>query len=182
MTQFSDDYFRMTGHRWERENLFRKITRLLNSHALRYLRAYRMVRQGKDPLGFYRFTLNRLEKKYGLELGSASIGKGLYLGHPYNISVCESAVIGENCNLNKGCSVRCKEGGGPGAAPVIGNRVWVGVNVIVEGNVTVGDNVLIAPNAFVDFDVPPDSIVIGNPAKVISERPDATEGYIHNVC
>ena len=182
MTQFSDDYFRMTGHRWERENLFRKITRLLNSHALRYLRAYRMVRQGKDPLGFYRFTLNRLEKKYGLALGSASIGKGLYLGHPYNISVCESAVIGENCNLNKGCSVRCKEGGGPGAAPVIGNRVWVGVNVIVEGNVTVGDNVLIAPNAFVDFDVSPDSIVIGNPAKVISGRPDATEGYIHNVC
>ena len=54
--------------------------------------------------------------------------------------------------------------------------------MIVEGNVTIGDNVLIAPNAYVDFDVPPDSIVIGNPAKVISERPDATEGYIHNVC
>lgn len=181
MPQFSDDYFRMTGRRWERESLPRKVGCLLNSHALRYLQAYRMVRQAKDPLGFFCFALRRLEKKYGLSLESSNIGKGLYLGHPYNISVCVSAVIGENCNLNKGCSIRTRKGDGPDAAPMIGNRVWVGVNVVVEGKVTVGDNVLIAPNAFVDFDVPSDSIVIGNPAKVLSGRPDATEGYIHNV-
>lgn len=154
----------------------------MNSHALRYLRAYRMVRQEKDPLGFFSFSLKRLENKYGLALKSPAIGKGLYLGHPYNISICETAMIGENCNLNKGCSIRCREGSDPKDAPVIGNRVWIGVNVIVEGNVTVGDNVLIAPNAYVNFDVPSDSIVIGDPAKVLSGRPNATEGYIHNVC
>ncbi len=182
MPQFSDDYFRMTGRRWELESLLCKIGRLLNSHALRYLRSYRKVQQGKDPLGVYRFMVRRLEDKYGLSLKSPAIGKGLYLGHPYNISVCETAEIGENCNLNKGCSIRCREGGDPKAAPVIGDCVWVGVNVTVEGMVTVGNNVLIAPNAYVDFDVPSDSIVIGDPAQVLSGRPDATEGYIHNVC
>ena len=182
MPQFSDDYFRMTGRKWEQESLPRRLGRLLSSHALRYLRAYRMIQQETDPIGFYRFVLKHLEDKYGLSLKSHDIGKGLYLGHPYNISVCEAAVIGENCNLNKGCSIRCLRGGDPKAAPIIGDRVWVGVNVVVEGNVTVGNNVLIAPNAHVDFDVPSDSIVIGDPARVLNRRPDATEGYIHNVC
>lgn len=46
---------------------------------------------------------------------------------------------------------------------------------------TIGDNVLIAPNAYVNFDVPSNSIVIGNPGKIIENRPDATEGYCHNL-
>ena len=32
------------------------------------------------------------------------------------------------------------------------------------------------------MDVPSNSIVIGNPAKIITDRPDATEEYINNVC
>lgn len=46
---------------------------------------------------------------------------------------------------------------------------------------TIGDNVLIAPNAYVNFDVPSNSIVIGNPGKIIPDRLDATEGYCHNL-
>ena len=38
---------------------------------------------------------------------------------------------------------------------------------------------LIAPLSFVNFDVPDHSIVIGNPARVISKE-NATEGYIDN--
>lgn len=33
----------------------------------------------------------------------------------------------------------------------------------------------------VNFDVPSNSIVIGNPGKIIENRPDATEGYCHNL-
>ena len=92
-------------------------------------------------------------------------GKGLYLGHPYNISVSENAVIGENCNLNKGASIGVESGtiqSGQSRAPILGNRVWVGANAVLCGNIKIGDNVLIAPNAYVDTDVPPNSIVIGN--------------------
>lgn len=41
----------------------------------------------------------------------------------------------------------------------------------------IGDDVLIAPNAYVNFDVPSHSVVVGNPGKIIS-RENATEGYI----
>jgi serine O-acetyltransferase len=37
--------------------------------------------------------------------------------------------------------------------------------------------VLIAPNAYVNIDIPANSIVIGNPAKIISKE-DPTAGYI----
>ena len=111
-----------------------------------------------------------------------SIGKGLYLGHPYNISVSEFAEIGNNCNLSKGVTIGAENRGTRAGAPKLGNKVWVGTNAVIVGKITIGDNVLIAPNAFVNRDVPPDSIVIGNPAQIISGHPDATEGYINTVC
>ncbi len=151
------------------------------SHALRCMYAYRKVQQGRDPLGWFHFVKGRMAEKFGLELNSSQIGRGLYLGHPYNISVSESAVIGENCNLNKGVSIGAADGKAGSGAPVLGNRVWVGANAVLSGQITIGDNVLIAPNTYINMDVPSNSIVIGNPAKIITDRLDATEGYINHV-
>ena len=64
-------------------------------------------------------------------------------------------------------------------SPIVGDCVWIGTNAVVVGKITIGDDVLIAPGAFVNFDVPPHSIVVGNPAKIIS-RENATEKYIEN--
>ena len=63
--------------------------------------------------------------------------------------------------------------------PTIGNEVWIGTNAVIVGNITIGDNVLIAPNSFINFDVPSNAIVMGNPAS-ISPKENATEGYINN--
>ena len=50
---------------------------------------------------------------------------------------------------------------------------------MIVGNVTIGRDVMIAPLAFVNFDVPPHSIVLGNPGKIIHKE-NATEAYIEN--
>lgn len=42
----------------------------------------------------------------------------------------------------------------------------------------IGNNVLIAPNAFVNFDVPDNSIVIGNPGKIIKRDSSPSAKYI----
>lgn len=57
--------------------------------------------------------------------------------------------------------------------------MWIGTNAVIVGNITIGSDVLIAPLAYVNFDVPDHSIVIGNPARIIS-RDNATAGYIQN--
>ncbi len=53
-------------------------------------------------------------------------------------------------------------------APTLEDRVWVGANAIIVGKVTIGREALIAPGAYVNFDVPPESVVLGNPGKVVS--------------
>ena len=107
-----------------------------------------------------------------------NIGKGLYVGHPYGITINAEAVIGENCNIHKGVTIGQENRGKRKGVPTIGNRVWIGINAVVVGKITIGNDVLIAPLAYVNVDVPDHSIVIGNPGKIIS-RENATEEYIN---
>jgi acetyltransferase-like isoleucine patch superfamily enzyme len=50
---------------------------------------------------------------------------------------------------------------------VISNNVWIGARVIILGGVTIGEGSVIGAAAVVDFDVPPMSVVVGNPARVV---------------
>ena len=55
---------------------------------------------------------------------------------------------------------------------VIGNDVWIGQNVTIMPGVHIGDGAIIGANATVASDIPPFSIAVGNPAKVIRRRFD----------
>lgn len=50
---------------------------------------------------------------------------------------------------------------------VIGNNVWIGAAATVLPGVTIGDNAVIGANSVVTRDVPPNTVVAGNPAKKI---------------
>lgn len=53
---------------------------------------------------------------------------------------------------------------------IIGNDVWIGHNATIMAGVKIGDGAIIATNATVTKDVPPYSIVGGNPAQLIRKR------------
>lgn len=56
------------------------------------------------------------------------------------------------------------------AFPVtIGNNVWIGGKAIICPGVTIGDNVVVGAGSVVTKDVPANTVVAGNPAKVIRE-------------
>lgn len=130
---------------------------------------------------FYKLLFRFWANLRGLEFSAnKNIGGGLYIGHPFNITVNGKAVIGRNCNIHKGAVIGQTNRGQKEGVPTIGNQVWIGVNAVVVGKITIGDDVLIAPNSYVNVDVPPHSIVLGNPC-VIKHRDNATEGYINNV-
>ena len=120
-------------------------------------------------------------KKHCIEIsGDSVIGGGLYVGHPYCITINPQTVIGENCNIHKGVTIGQENRGKRKVVPIIGDKVWIGVNATVVGKIAIGDDVLIAPNSYVNFDVPSHSIVIGNPGTIVF-RKNATEGYINNL-
>lgn len=131
-------------------------------------------------LGFlYRIFLHMDSHFYGFQIPpSTIIGKGLYIGHWGTIIVNGKTIIGDFCNLSPGVTIGQTNRGKNMGVPTIGNRVWIGTNAVIVGNINICDNVMIAPNAFVNISVPSNSLVIGNPASVIP-RENATEGYIH---
>jgi len=53
-----------------------------------------------------------------------------------------------------------------GRSVIIEENCWLGINVVVTGNVTVGRGSVVAANSTVLKDVPPFSVVAGNPAKI----------------
>jgi len=55
---------------------------------------------------------------------------------------------------------------------VIGNDVWIGYEAVIMQGVTIGDGAIIGTRALITKDVPPYTIVGGNPAKVIRKRFD----------
>lgn len=50
---------------------------------------------------------------------------------------------------------------------VIEKNVWIAAGAIVIGGVTIGENSVVAAGAVVTRDVPPDSLVAGNPTRVV---------------
>lgn len=49
----------------------------------------------------------------------------------------------------------------------IGDSVWIGAGAIVMGGVTIGDRSVIGAGSIVTKDIPPDSVAVGNPCRVI---------------
>ncbi len=57
-------------------------------------------------------------------------------------------------------------------APIkIGDRVWIGFNSIILKGVNIGEGAVVGAGSVVTTDVPPYTIVAGNPAKIIREIP-----------
>ena len=55
---------------------------------------------------------------------------------------------------------------------VIGNDVWIGQNAVILPGVKIGDGAIIGANCVVGSDVPPYTIMIGNPARILRKRFD----------
>lgn len=142
---------------------------------------FRLASKYPPPLNFLFRAIYRLVIfRYKCEIPwNTQIGPGLYIGHPYCITINPKVIIGKNCNIHKGVTIGQENRGKRKGAPKIGDEVWIGVNSTIVGNITIGNDVLIAPNSYVNHDIPDHSIVFGNPCQ-IKYKDNATEGYINN--
>lgn len=127
---------------------------------------------------FYRLCLRRCSLKTHIQIPwHTTIGEGLYIGHWGTIVINPEAVIGKNFSCAGSILIGNSQGKRAGT-PVIGNNVRMGQFSVVVGGVHIGNDVVIAPGAFVNFSVPDNSIVIGNPAKVIHQDSSPAKKYI----
>lgn len=87
--------------------------------------------------------------------GGITIGDGSQIGHKVTLAT-----------LNHG--IAPEDRGTLYPTPIsIGKNVWVGAGAIVVPGVTIGDNSIIGAGSVVTKDIPPNSIAVGNPCRVI---------------
>ena len=174
---FKKDLYRYYGV--EKETFREKLAR---PPQIKYLLVLRKCSCVKNKLSriFYRWKLKKMQESTLIQIPhTAKIGEGFYIGHFGRIIVNPNVVIGKNVNIATGVTIGQENRGKRQGVPTISDNVWIGTNAVIVGKITVGTDVLIAPNSFVNFDVPAHSIVVGNPAKIISKE-NATEGYVCN--
>lgn len=98
-----------------------------------------------------------------------SIGEGIYLAHPSS-TYLNAKSIGKNfiCRQNTTIGNKCE--GDNNSRPIIGDNVSIGANVCVIGDIRVGNNVIIGAGSVVVKDVPDNSVVVGNPARILMKQ------------
>jgi serine O-acetyltransferase len=104
----------------------------------------------------------------GIEIHpGATIGKGFFIDHGMGVVIGETAEIGDNCLLYHGVTLGGVSLEKKKRHPTLGNNVVVGTGAKVLGAITLGDNVKVGANAVVLKDVPANSVVVGNPGRVV---------------
>lgn len=98
------------------------------------------------------------------------IGDGFEIYHSAHASVVSpGTIIGNNVSLRQNTTIGAKGFSGSEKSPIIMDDVTIGPNVCIIGEITIGKGAVIGAGAVVVKDVPPYTVVAGNPAKVIKE-------------
>ena len=170
-------------YRYEGDNcalLKTKLRYFLFTPGFRYIFFLRKTQNASNSISrlFWHCCLRHCMLSTGIQIPyQTKIGEGFRLVHYGSIVINPEAVIGINANISQGVLIGNSLGKNEGV-PTIGDNVCINANAVVIGGCHIGNNVLIAPGAFVNFDVPDNSIVIGNPGKIIQKDTSPTEKYI----
>ncbi len=97
----------------------------------------------------------------------AKIGRRVFIDHGVGVVIGETAIIGDDVTIYQGVTLGGTGGEKGKRHPTIGNGVVIGADAIILGNIKVGDNARIGAGAVVTKPVPPNSTVVGNPARVV---------------
>jgi len=104
----------------------------------------------------------------GIEIHpGAVIGKAFFIDHGMGVVIGETSEIGDNVTLFHGVTLGGTTWQKGKRHPTIGNNVVIGTGAKVLGPVKIGDNTRIGANSVVISEIPPNSIVVGIPGKVV---------------
>jgi serine O-acetyltransferase len=100
----------------------------------------------------------------------AEIGSDFFIDHGSGVVIGETAEIGNNVTIYAGVVLGGTNLNKTKRHPTIGNNVVIGTGAKLLGPINVGDNVKVGANSVVINDVPPNSVVVGVPGKIISRE------------
>jgi len=111
-----------------------------------------------------------------MDLSWATVmGPGVVFTHGWGLVVNPGARIGANVTLFHGVTLGRRDriaadGTRQIGYPTLEDEVWVGPHAVIVGGVTIGRGSRIGAGAFVTQDIPPYSVVTGNPATIVKSQ------------
>jgi bifunctional UDP-N-acetylglucosamine pyrophosphorylase/glucosamine-1-phosphate N-acetyltransferase len=99
------------------------------------------------------------------EVKDSYLAPGVKVGH---FSYIGNATIGENTNIGAG-TITCNYDGEKKNPTEIGEDVFIGSDTMLVAPVKIGDGARTGAGAVVTKDVPPDTLVVGMPARGIKK-------------
>jgi serine O-acetyltransferase len=97
----------------------------------------------------------------------ALLGRRLFIDHANGVVIGETAIVGSDVTLYQGVTLGGTGKGHGKRHPTVCDRVFVGNNANLLGNITVGENSRVGAGSVVLSDVPPNSTVVGVPAHIV---------------
>ena len=100
----------------------------------------------------------------------AEIGSDFFIDHGTGVVIGETAKIGNNVTLYSGVVLGGTSIKREKRHPSLGNDIVVGTGAKILGPITIGDNVKVGANSVVVTDVPPNSVVVGVPGRIVARK------------
>lgn len=159
------DYYRISGRK--NDSIIRMYISTFLDVGYRFMFWYRLSHWDSVFNFFPRILYRYISMKHHIDIErKTKIGYGFKILHGGPIVVNASATIGNNVNICQFSTI----GSLVNNAAQIGDNVYIGPSVCIVENVSIGDNATIGAGSVVVKDVPMDSTVAGNPAKIISMK------------
>ncbi|HVG02433.1 MAG TPA: sugar O-acetyltransferase [Nitrospira sp.] len=105
------------------------------------------------------------------------LGRNVFINYHCIFLDCASIIIGDHVQIAPAVQLYTaqhpldagiRRSGLESASPIrIGHDVWIGGGAIVLPGVTIGDRSVVGAGSVVVYDVPSDSLVVGNPARIV---------------
>jgi acetyltransferase-like isoleucine patch superfamily enzyme len=155
-----------------------QLVRLLRYYSYSHVRPRRKLTLGEGATIAPNVSLRNGER--------IAVGRGSKIGERAYIWAGDleaRVTIGEDCRLGPEVFVTASD---YGLAPdakiaeqernerdvVIGDDVWLGARVFVGAGVTIGDGSVVSAGSVVTKSLPPGSVAVGNPARIVRRRED----------
>lgn len=140
------------------------------SVGFRIVRAYRqqhwLYERGHRTLALWLAKRSRI--RYGADIHpAAKIGRRFTVDHGIGVVVGGTTIIGDDCLMYQNATLGMTGKHGGKRHPTLGNGVLVGAGSILLGAITVGDGAYIGAGSVVVDNVPANTTVVGNPARVV---------------
>jgi acetyltransferase-like isoleucine patch superfamily enzyme len=129
---------------------------------------------------------NNFLRRYGIKIGkNCEIYTSQFSTEPYLIE------IGDHVVISNGAKLVTHDGSGWIIADThpdldlfgqikIGRNTFIGIDAIILANTTIGSNCLIGAGSVIRGNIPDDSVVMGNPAKVVMKTNLYTSMYLNH--